>query len=185
MLFRFLASAHLHDRVAFLLPGIPLTLKALRPKRFPENPRSLGQHLLRRRLQLGDLQYQVAPRLGVSTDTYLFWEKDRTEPEARYYPRIFAFLGYNPLPPPTTLGDQLKRKRLELGLTLRAAALLIGADEGSLARWETGEWKPRMSMAKVNAFLAIQLAIGTPSTHSPISDAATHRADRQRMTLVV
>jgi transcriptional regulator with XRE-family HTH domain len=103
----------------------------------------------------------VAPRLGVTTDTYLLWERDRTKPEARYYPRIFAFLGYNPLPPPTTLGDQLKHKRLELGLTLRAAARLIGANEGTLARWETGEWKPRMSRMKVDAFLAMQPDTGT------------------------
>src|SRR4030095_10373433 len=93
-----------------------------------------------------------------TTDTYLLWEKDRTKPEARFYPRIFAYLGYNPLPLPTTLGAQLKRKRLELGLPIRTAARLIGADEGTLARWETGEWKPRLSMAKVDAFLAMRLA---------------------------
>ena len=100
--------------------------------------------------------------MGVTTDTYLLWEKDRTNPEARYYPKIFAYLGYNPLPPPTTLGGQLKRKRLELGLPLRAAARLMGADEGTLARWETGERKPRLSMAKVDAFLAIGIASRTP-----------------------
>ena len=117
----------------------------------------MGEHLLRMRLQRGDLQRVVARRMGVGADTYLLWEKDRTNPEARYYPRIFSYLGYNHLPRPRTLGDQLKRKRLELGLSLRAAAELIDADEGTLARWETGEWKPRASMSKVDAFLALVL----------------------------
>ena len=135
----------------------------MKRKEYPENPKSLGEHLLKRRLQVGELQREVAKRLGVETDTYLLWEKDRAKPEARYYPRIFAFLGYNPLPPPTTLSDQLRRKRLELGRTLREAALLIGVDEGTLARWESGEWNPRMSMAKVDAFLATQSASATIS----------------------
>ena len=145
------------------MPGIRLTLKALKDNDLPENPRTLGEHLLKRRLQRRDLQCEVARRLRVTTDTYLLWEKDRTNPEARYYPSILAFLGYNPLPPPKTLGDQLKRKRLELGLTLSASALVVGADPGTLARWETGEWRPRMSMRKVDAFLALQPATGMPS----------------------
>ena len=67
------------------------------------------------------------------------------------------------MPPPATLREHLRRRRLELGLTLRDAALLIGVDEGTLARWERGEWKPRMSKAKVDAFLTTQSATATAS----------------------
>ena len=55
------------------------------------------------------------------------------------------------------LAQEIRRKRLELGLPAREAARLIGVDEGTLARWERGEWKPRQSQAKVDRFLALKL----------------------------
>jgi len=94
-------------------------------------------------------------RLGVNPSTYLLWETDRSRPEDRYYPRIFRFLGYDPFPAPRTLPEKIRRKRLELGLPAKEAARLINVDEGTLARWERGEWKPRKSQAKVDRFLAL------------------------------
>jgi len=116
----------------------------------------LGEHLLKRRVQRGELQREVAKQLGVTTDTYLLWEKDRTNPEVRNYPAIFRLLGYDPLPAPSTLADRIRRKRLQLGLSRKGAATLIKVDEGTLARWESGEWKPRMSRRKVEIFLGMK-----------------------------
>jgi len=39
--------------------GVPLRLKSLRPKDYPEMPRTLGQHLKKRRRKLGLLQREV------------------------------------------------------------------------------------------------------------------------------
>jgi hypothetical protein len=49
----------------------PFTLKALRAKDYSENPQTLGEHLKKRRRQLGLLQRETAEMLGVSTDTRL------------------------------------------------------------------------------------------------------------------
>jgi DNA-binding transcriptional regulator YiaG len=37
--------------------------------------------------------------LGVSLDTYRFWETGRTAPQAASWPLIIQFLGYDPYPP--------------------------------------------------------------------------------------
>ena len=129
----------------------------MRSKAYLEIPATLGQHLRRRRLLDGKLQREVAVGLGVNTSTYLLWETNRSRPEDRYYPRIFCFLGCDPFPAPTTLPERIRRKRLELGLPAKEAARLINVDEGTLARWERGEWKPRKSHAKVDRFLALKL----------------------------
>ena len=100
------------------------------------------------------MQKEVAAQLGVNAWTYLKWEHDRTIPEAPYMPRVIAFLGYSPDPEPTTLPERLVIKRRTLGLTRKAAAQLLGVDEGTLARWERGEWKPTgRRQALVSRFL--------------------------------
>jgi DNA-binding transcriptional regulator YiaG len=71
----------------------PLTLKALRAKDYSQNPQTLGAHLKKRRLQVSLLQREAADMLGVSTDTVVNWEKDRTEPVAAQFRPDVAFLG--------------------------------------------------------------------------------------------
>ena len=115
----------------------------------------MGGHLRKRRYESGLTQEQAAKQLSVNTWTYLLWEQDRTTPGIRHYPVIFAFLGYNPFAQPTTLAARIASKRRELGLPISQAAKLAGVDEGTFARWENGEWEPRMSQANVDRFLAI------------------------------
>jgi transcriptional regulator with XRE-family HTH domain len=136
---------------------VPLTFKWARPKAYPEHPKTLGEHLLKRRIESGKTQHQVALQLLASPETYLLWEKDRAEPSARYYPAIFAFLGYDPFPPPQTLGEQIAAKRRELGLPVKRAAKLLGVDEGTFGRWEAGEWISRKSANIVQRFLAYKV----------------------------
>jgi DNA-binding XRE family transcriptional regulator len=52
---------------------------------------------------------------------------------------VIEFLGYNPLPVANGTGEQLLRQRTSLGLTQREAAVRIGVDPMTLARWERGE----------------------------------------------
>src|SRR3990167_3741304 len=61
-------------RVAFL-PYVRTTLKSLIPKPWEFEPKTLGEHIKRRRLELGLEQKDVAKQLGVTTDTVLNWEK--------------------------------------------------------------------------------------------------------------
>ena len=59
-----------------------------------------------------------------------------------FKPAIIRFLGYNPLPEAKTLAEQLVRYRTTLGLSREWAALELGVDAGTLARWERGEAEP-------------------------------------------
>lgn len=132
---------------------MPLTLTHERPKPWPENPKTLGEHLLKRRKEAGKKQVEVAQELAIDEATYLHWEKDQTAPGAEHFPKIFGFLGYDPLPPPTTLGQQIARQRLRLGLSLDVAAASIGVDSGSMSRWERDLQHPKYRMEAVQRFL--------------------------------
>jgi len=110
----------------------------LKPNRIPEDPQTLGEHLLARRLTLGLLQREVADRLGVTPYTVLNWEKGQTSPALVHYPAIIAFLGFDPARPPETLPGGLKAFRKARGLSISAAARLLGVDPGTWARWEKG-----------------------------------------------
>jgi len=90
-------------------------------------------------------------------DTYLLWEWDQHEPVVRYYPAIFEFLGYDPHAEPVTLPEKIASRRRELGLTISQAAERIGVDEGTFRRWESGEWKPRLSGDAVDRFLKLEI----------------------------
>ena len=57
--FQFLAAIHYHGRVAFL-PWVPVTLKGLIPKKTDFEPKTLGEHVRKRRLDLGLNQKQAA-----------------------------------------------------------------------------------------------------------------------------
>jgi DNA-binding XRE family transcriptional regulator len=148
-------SIHAHGRVAFPLSGVPLTFQWVRPKPYPETPETLGGHLLKRRTLAELTQDEVARAVGVNTWTYLLWETGKTTPSVRYFPAIFRFLGYDPFPWATSLPEQIAAKRRELGLSIKEAAKRIGVDEGTLGRWESGEWKPRLSQNVVARFLAL------------------------------
>ena len=84
-----------HGRVAFL-PFVKVCLKTKIPRAFPEHPVTLGEHLLRHRMEVGLRQRDVGKLLKVDAFTILNWEKVKTVPATRYLPRIVAFLGYDP-----------------------------------------------------------------------------------------
>ncbi len=61
-------------------------------------PVSLGDHLKKRRMDLGITQKEAAHRIGAGQFTVINWEKGRTEPAVRFLPAIMPFLGYDPFP---------------------------------------------------------------------------------------
>jgi transcriptional regulator with XRE-family HTH domain len=58
----------------------------------------LGEHIKRRRLDLGLFQTEVANQIGANPSTIANWEKGNTEPAARFIPAIIGLLGYDPRP---------------------------------------------------------------------------------------
>jgi transcriptional regulator with XRE-family HTH domain len=141
-----------------LLPFSRLSLTARKERRFPEAPRTFGEHLRKRRHEVGKRQRDVATELDVSPWTYLLWEQDRVRPTVGQYPALIRFLGYDPSGVPLTLGEQVKARRRALGLSQAAAAQIVGADEGTLARWEKGQGNPNRASEALQKLLATDTA---------------------------
>jgi transcriptional regulator with XRE-family HTH domain len=138
---------------------VPLALKALRSKDYSENPQNLGEHLKKRRRELGLLQREAAVRMLIGRDTYVNWETGKTEPVAAQFRPVVVFLGYDPTPVPKTVAKRVEAKRRLLGATFAQVARYLGWDPGTLTRYLNGTW--RMSpnrAASLGAFLSAEVA---------------------------
>src|ERR1035437_4288052 len=126
------------------LPFCHFELGAVRPKpaKYPKQINSLGDHIRARRLDLKLHQEQVANQIGVHEMTITSWESNATVPEVRFMPAITQFLGYNPLPAPSSLPERLAIARKALGLSQRKMANRIGVDPATLMGWEAGRHRP-------------------------------------------
>ncbi len=126
------------------MPCCRWTLKAQRPllPAYPKEIKTLGDHIRKKRLDLGLLQKQVAARIGVAESTVYLWETNRVLPEVRSMPGIINFLGYAPYDPGWSLGQRLKAIRSALGLSQGEFARRVGLDPSTVAKWERGEHRP-------------------------------------------
>jgi DNA-binding XRE family transcriptional regulator len=100
-------------------------LKSLRKKNYSEQPQTLGEHIKKRRRELGLLQREAAERMGVSAETVANWESGKTKPVATQLQPVVGFLGYDSMPKPETLADRLEAKRRALSVTLDQVAKLL------------------------------------------------------------
>ena len=126
--------------------------------RIPVNPVTIGDHLRLRRLKLkadAEAGRHRAARRRPDQHSQLGKQPLAAEREAQM-PAIIEFLGYNPLPPATTLAERLSpRSNVSLGLTQKESAKRIGVDPSTLARWERGDKGPTGDfVARVMRFLA-------------------------------
>lgn len=135
------------------LPFCRVRLRAEKPRStaYPREPKTLGDHLRKRRLDLGLLQKDVATEIGVDLKTLCNWERQRTEPEIRFLPAIFRFLGTDPRPLRVTFPERLRAARTALGLSQKALAWRLRIDPGTVARWEAGRGRPRGRFSKLLA----------------------------------
>ncbi len=120
----------MQGRVA-LLQLAPIALKALKPKETDFEPRTLGEHVRKRRLELRLTQKQAAERLDVNPWTVLNWEKDHTEPPIESMPDVIRFLDYDSFPEPKSFAERLLVKRRAMGWSIKVAASELGVDEGT------------------------------------------------------
>jgi transcriptional regulator with XRE-family HTH domain len=115
-------------------------MKAPTP-RLPEHLHHLGDHLRRRRLELGLNRTAMAKRLGIDVSSYCRWEKGVTIPELHRRDQIAAHLGYRPpvpVPPDAPLGVRARGWRVAQGLTITQAARRVGVDAKTLGTLERG-----------------------------------------------
>lgn len=94
--------------------------------------------------------------MGVAVETLGNWETEHSEPEDRLYPAIIRYLGREPWTEPGSLPEALTAARRRQGLSISSASIVMGVDEGTLGRWESGEWKPQArSWPKIEQFLGL------------------------------
>ncbi len=134
-------------------PICHLTLKAGRPKSYPKELNTLGDHLKKKRLDLGLLRKEVAHIIGVNTTTVRNWETNRFAPKIRYIPRIIHFLGYVPYRPSQSFSEWLRTCRTAAGLSQEKLATALKVNESTVAGWEQGRHMPTAkSEEKIRAF---------------------------------
>jgi transcriptional regulator with XRE-family HTH domain len=114
-----------------VLPNCHVTLQALKPKApgYPQAAKTLGEHVRKRRMDLGLIQAEAAVQIGVSAASVWYWEKRRREPEIAHLPGIIAFLGYDPRPPGRTLAERLVRFREARGWSQERLAAELAVTE--------------------------------------------------------
>jgi transcriptional regulator with XRE-family HTH domain len=110
----------------------------LKPKETDFEPQTLGEHVRKRRLELGLTQTQAAERLGVNPWTILNWEKGHTEPPIKSMPAIIRFLSYDPFSEPKNIPERLLAKRRAMGWGQRELAEHLGVDRCTITAWELG-----------------------------------------------
>lgn len=140
------------------LPFASLRLSAPRPpvlpRGYPLAPNTFGQHLRRRRLDLGLTQRTLARRLGVREETVQLWESDRFRPLARHYGQVVRVMDFDPEGSDQDLPERLRASRRRAGLTQAELARRLRLDEGTVADLEAGRRrKSRRVEAAVAGFL--------------------------------
>ncbi len=78
------------------LPTWQITLNAKKPSKTPQNPKTLGEHIRKRRMELNLLQSEVAKIIGVTKCTIYNWENNLSSPRIIFLPNINKFFEYNP-----------------------------------------------------------------------------------------
>ncbi len=109
---------------------------------YPKPLNTLGDHLQKRRLDLGLQWKEVAKEIVTDETNIAYWKDDRTRPGLRFWPAIIRFLGYDPRPEPANIGERLIRHRERLGMSRQKMAARLGVDPSTLGKWEQGRRAP-------------------------------------------
>jgi transcriptional regulator with XRE-family HTH domain len=144
------------------IPALPFCKSTLKTERkragYPCFVNHLGDHIRKRRLDVGLQLKQLAQQLGAHEQCVASWERGLREPSIRFWPKLILFLGHDPRPLPETLADRVRHRRIGLGLTIKQLASELGVDPGTLADWEGGRRQPAGKfLAKVSGLLGEDL----------------------------
>jgi DNA-binding XRE family transcriptional regulator len=143
--------------------GLPHGVRVVRIVKIPvpiiPSPETIGEHLFQHRIEQKKLQKEVATLLGVSKECYHNWERGKSMPLPSYYPKIIAWLGYDPLPTPMTEGEWLKHTRLLRGLSQKQAAKEAGVDHQTITRCEHDAWVVGIAGEKVRQWMNVHIPV--------------------------
>jgi transcriptional regulator with XRE-family HTH domain len=127
-----------------------LRLKAKKPANtgYPRELKTIGDHIRKHRLDRGLQQKEVALLICVDKTTIMNWERGHRTPAIRHIPAIIRFLGYVPFSVGDSLPERLEAYRRIRGLSRKKLARILGVDEATLWRWETGQRTPQGEYAQ-------------------------------------
>jgi transcriptional regulator with XRE-family HTH domain len=134
------------------LPFCKATLRGVRcpwgpyateKKGYPATPKTLGEEIRKRRLDLNLRQIDVAKIVGCDEMTVVNWEKGYASPRINRMGKVVEFLGFDPFQKCDTLAQQIVSHRKALGITQKDFARQPGVDPSSLAKWERNERVPK------------------------------------------
>ncbi len=124
-----------------------------------------GDHIRKRRLELGLLQNETATLIGITDDTLRDWELHQRQPRARHIPEIIDFLGYDPALPHQNVTSLIARERKRRDLSFAEMAAQVGVSDDTLRNWETGRYLPmRSGYQKLQEFLDPKDAYASPES---------------------
>ncbi|MFK7921862.1 MAG: helix-turn-helix domain-containing protein [Bacteroidia bacterium] len=134
---------------------IKISFKVPKPKdiRYPKNLDTIGDHILRFRLDNNLRQKETVAQLGVSVTTLSNWERNQTTPKAMYWPKIISMLGYTPI---ISSYSPLKSIRMRKGLSQKKLAHLIGIDEETIIRFEAGKQCRKETNEKILQWMKLE-----------------------------
>ena len=129
------------------MPFCHLQIKALRcpyPDNWitnqpcPEAPKTIGDHIRKRRLERHILQESLAERFGVNVETLKNWERGVEQPMIRHLPAVIGFLGLDPDPEPNEIPKRIAYARRQMGWTQEELAKSLKVGTVTVGRWEAG-----------------------------------------------
>jgi transcriptional regulator with XRE-family HTH domain len=128
-------------------------------KKWVDTPKTVGEKLRNKRFEKGLLQKEVAVHLGVSEDTYRFWELGEAYPRIKYFPKIIEFIGYIPIEvDSSSLSGKITLYRHIHGLTYKAFGRLFDVDGSTIRSWELEEFIPsKATFQRVDEWLTSKL----------------------------
>lgn len=110
---------------------------------------TLGDFILKTRLDLDLTQHKVAQLLKTDIATIRNWENNRTQISLPFRPRVIEFIGYCPYDASLSWGLKLKERRENFGLSIKELAQILKVDPCTIAYWEREEHQPTKASLQI------------------------------------
>lgn len=120
------------------LPFGPQVFSVLKPIEIFPKPQTLADHLYQGRKKKGLFQREVAKEMGVSLTNYISWELGRCGPQVKDWPKVIAWLGYDPIDNDGSLAKRVSALMRRQGLSQRDLSVLLGIHRDTVSDWMNG-----------------------------------------------
>ena len=115
-----------------------------------DNPKTLGEHIRKVRIDRGLTQQDLVMLFKTSKDLITCWENGRRHPRIYWYPKILSFLGYNLFNHRLDSNSGcLRHVRLCNGYSMKLFARILAVDVATVARWESDKGKITPSVIQI------------------------------------